>query len=80
MRGRGPQLVRFRSYSDSRGFRDTERFLPAPVERGATWRYLEAAGRFRGIAFQADEAGYPADQLELIAEVCLRDELQLVSR
>ena len=33
---------------------------------------------FPAVAFQADEPGYPADRLELIAEVRLRDELHLV--
>lgn len=38
------------------------------------------AGRHRGVAFQADEPGepgYPADQIELFAEVRLREELGL---
>jgi CTP-dependent riboflavin kinase len=38
------------------------------------------AGRYRGLAFQADEPGspgYPPDQLELISEVHLRDALGL---
>lgn len=33
------------------------------------------AGRYRGVAFQADEPGYPADQIELLCEVNLRDSL-----
>ena len=33
--------------------------------------------RYRGIAFQADEPGYPADQVELISEVKLREALGL---
>lgn len=35
------------------------------------------ADRYRGLAFQADETGYPADQVELIAEVHLRNVLGL---
>lgn len=38
------------------------------------------AGRYRGVAFQADEAdepGYPEDQLEIICEVHLRSELAM---
>jgi CTP-dependent riboflavin kinase len=35
------------------------------------------AGRFRGLAFQADEPGYPADLIELLCEVRLRDALGL---
>ncbi len=35
------------------------------------------AGRYRGVAFQADEPGYPADQVELLWEVHLRDSLGL---
>jgi CTP-dependent riboflavin kinase len=38
------------------------------------------AGRFRGLAFQADEhrdPGYPSDQVELFSEVHLRDALGL---
>jgi CTP-dependent riboflavin kinase len=35
------------------------------------------AGRYRGVAFQADEPGYPADQVELVCEVHLRDTLGL---
>jgi len=38
---------------------------------------LIAAG-YRGVAFQADEPGYPADQVELLCEVHLRDTLGLV--
>ena len=37
-------------------------------------------GRYRGLAFQADERikpGYPADQIELMSEVHLRDALGL---
>ena len=43
-------------------------FLAMPVLVG---------GRFRGIAFQANEPGYPADQVELLCEVHLRDSLGL---
>jgi CTP-dependent riboflavin kinase len=35
------------------------------------------AGRYRGVAFQADEPGYPADLVELLCEVHLRDTLGL---
>jgi CTP-dependent riboflavin kinase len=35
------------------------------------------AGRYRGAAFQADEPGYPAGQVELLCEVHLRDTLGL---
>jgi CTP-dependent riboflavin kinase len=35
------------------------------------------AGRYRGIAFQADEPDYPADQVELVCEVRLRAALGL---
>jgi CTP-dependent riboflavin kinase len=38
------------------------------------------AGRYRGLAFQADEPGergYPTDQIELFCEVHLRTELDL---
>jgi CTP-dependent riboflavin kinase len=35
------------------------------------------AGRYRGIALQADEPGYPPDQVELICEVHLRSALDL---
>jgi CTP-dependent riboflavin kinase len=35
------------------------------------------AGRFRGLAFQADEPGYPADMIELLCEVRLRETLGL---
>jgi CTP-dependent riboflavin kinase len=35
------------------------------------------AGRYRGIAFQADEPDYPADQVELVSEVRLRAALGL---
>jgi CTP-dependent riboflavin kinase len=35
------------------------------------------AGRFRGLAFQADEPGYPTDMIELLCEVGLRDALGL---
>ena len=38
------------------------------------------AGRYRGLAFQADEPGepgYPRDQIELFSEVRLRDALGL---
>ena len=35
------------------------------------------AGRFRGLAFQADEPGYPTDMIELLCEVRLRDALGL---
>jgi CTP-dependent riboflavin kinase len=35
------------------------------------------AGRYRGLAFQADEPGYPSDQIELLSEVHLRDALGL---
>jgi CTP-dependent riboflavin kinase len=35
------------------------------------------AGRYRCLAFQADEPGYPADQIELVAEVHLRSTLGL---
>jgi CTP-dependent riboflavin kinase len=77
--------------------------LPAPLERGPSWRYVAAAdiapdweertgqagyfvapvtvaGRFRGLAFQADqpgEHGYPPDQIELFCDVHLRGELGL---
>jgi CTP-dependent riboflavin kinase len=37
-------------------------------------------GRYRGLAFQADESagpGYPADQIELFSDVHLRDALDL---
>jgi CTP-dependent riboflavin kinase len=33
--------------------------------------------RFRGVAFQADEPGYPADQIELLGEVHFRTTLGL---
>lgn len=39
------------------------------------------AGRYRGLAFQADEPGdpgYPSDQVEIFCEVHLRDALGLV--
>jgi CTP-dependent riboflavin kinase len=39
------------------------------------------AGRYRGLAFQADEPGdpgYPADQIELFSEVHLRCTLGLI--
>lgn len=63
------------------------RYLPA-AELGAEWEtqtgqagYFLApvliAGRYRGSAFQADEPDYPADQVELIAEVHLRTALDL---
>jgi glycogen debranching enzyme len=74
--------------------------LPAPVERIASWRYLDAseispeweaesgqagyfvvpvliADRHRGVALQADEPGYAADQVELLSEVHLRRSLGL---
>ncbi len=74
--------------------------LPAPVERSASWRYLDAteispdweaqsgqagyfvvpvsiADRHRGLALQADEPGYAADQVELLSEVHLRGSLGL---
>jgi 8-oxo-dGTP pyrophosphatase MutT (NUDIX family) len=35
------------------------------------------SGRHRAMAFQADEDGYPPDQLELVAAVRLRDDLRL---
>lgn len=35
------------------------------------------AGRYLGLAFQADELGYPADQVELVAEVHLKSRLGL---
>jgi CTP-dependent riboflavin kinase len=35
------------------------------------------AGRFRGLAFRADEPVYPADLIELLCEVRLRDALGL---
>lgn len=35
------------------------------------------ADRYRGLAFQADEPGYPADLLEVLSEVHLRDALGL---
>ncbi len=35
------------------------------------------AGRYRCMAFQADEPGYPADQIELIGEVHFRSTLGL---
>ena len=35
------------------------------------------AGRYRGIAFQADEPGYPEDLLEVMCEVHLRSTLGL---
>ena len=35
------------------------------------------ADRYRGLAFQADEPGYPADLLEVLCEVHLRDALGL---
>jgi CTP-dependent riboflavin kinase len=34
-------------------------------------------GRYRGVAFQADEPGYPADQVELVCETHLRRALGL---
>jgi len=33
--------------------------------------------RYRGVAFQADEPGYPATQVELISEINLREALGL---
>lgn len=33
------------------------------------------AERYRGVAFQADEPGYPPDQIELISEVHVRSAL-----
>lgn len=36
------------------------------------------AGRYRGVAMQAVEVGYPDDQVELICEVHLRQMLGLV--
>ncbi len=38
---------------------------------------VRIADRYRGVAFQADEPGYPRDQIELVAEVRLRDVLGL---
>jgi CTP-dependent riboflavin kinase len=35
------------------------------------------AGRYRGLAFQADEAGYPDNLVEIVCEVHLRDALGL---
>ena len=35
------------------------------------------ADRYRGLAFQADEPGYPADQIELVAGIQLRPLLGL---
>jgi CTP-dependent riboflavin kinase len=35
------------------------------------------AGRYRGIAFQADEPGYPEDLVEIMCEVHLRSRLGL---
>jgi CTP-dependent riboflavin kinase len=35
------------------------------------------AGRYRGVAFQADEPGYPDDLVELMCEVHLRTALDL---
>lgn len=35
------------------------------------------ADRYRGVAFQADEAGYPNDLVELMAKVHLRTALEL---
>lgn len=46
-------------------------------QAGYFWAPIRVAGRFRGLAFQADEPGYPPDQVELICEVHLRDELSL---
>ena len=63
------------------------RYVPA-AEIGAGWEadtgqagYFLApilvADRFRGAAFQADEPGYPPDQVELLCEVHLRRTLGL---
>jgi CTP-dependent riboflavin kinase len=38
---------------------------------------VTVAGRHRGVAFQADEPGYPPDLLEILCEVHLRSELGL---
>lgn len=35
------------------------------------------ARRYRGLAFQADEPGYPSDLVELVSEVHLRTALGL---
>ena len=65
----------------------TSRYLAA-TELGPRWEretgqagyFLMSvliAGRYRGVAFQADEPEYPADQVELLCEVHLRDSLGL---
>lgn len=38
---------------------------------------IRVEGRYRGVAFQADESGYPVDQVELICETHLRQTLGL---
>jgi len=46
-------------------------------QAGYFWARIVIADRYRGIAFQADEPGYPSDLVELICEVHLRDTLGL---
>ena len=46
-------------------------------QAGYFWAPVRVADRFRGIAFQADEPDYPADLVEIICEVRLRDALAL---
>ena len=44
---------------------------------GFWWAPVRIAHRYRGIAFQAEEAGYPRDMVELVASVRLRDALEV---
>lgn len=46
-------------------------------QAGYRWAPVRIAHRYRGIAFQAEEAGYPRDMVELVASVRLRDALEV---
>ena len=46
-------------------------------QAGYFFAAARVADRYRGLAFQADEAGYPADLVEVLCEVYLRDALGL---
>lgn len=47
-------------------------------QSGYSFTQVMIAGHYRGLAMQADEPGYPEDQVELICEVHLRQTLDLV--
>jgi CTP-dependent riboflavin kinase len=46
-------------------------------QAGYFFAHVRVAGRYRGMAFQADELGYPGNLVEIVCEVHLREALGL---